>query len=46
MQKNAKIAMGAYVFENDGNETEITYLQNGSPFENEKYYFASYNDLV
>ena len=45
-QKNAKIAIGAYVFEEDENGTVVTYLQNGKPLENEKYYFASYNDLV
>ncbi|MBQ7225392.1 MAG: leucine-rich repeat domain-containing protein [Clostridia bacterium] len=41
-QKNAQIAMGAYVkVDND-----YSYMQNSAPDENEKYCFDSFNDIV
>ena len=41
-QKDAKIAMGAYVkVDND-----YSYMQNSTPDENEKYCFDSFNDIV
>ena len=45
-QKNVKLAMGAYVEVTDGEATEYSYMQSGTPSENEKYCFVSYNDIV
>ena len=44
--KDMKIAMGAYVEVTDGEGTEYFYLQSGTPEENERYCFISYNDVV
>ena len=45
-QKDTKLAMGAYVAVTEGETTEYSYLQSGTPNENEKYCFVSYNDIV
>ena len=45
-QKDTKFAMGAYVAVTDGETTEYSYMQSGTPNENEKYCFVSYNDVV
>ena len=45
-QKDAKLALGAYVAVTDGEATEYSYMQSGEPNENEKYCFVSYNDIV
>lgn len=45
-QKDTKLAMGAYVAVTDGETTEYSYLQSGTPNGNEKYCFVSYNDIV
>ncbi len=45
-QKDIKLAMGAYVAVTDGETTEYSYMQSGTPNENEKYCFVSYNDIV
>ena len=45
-QKDAKLALGAYVAVTDGEATEYSYMQNGEPNENEKYCFASYNEII
>ena len=45
-KKDAKLAMGMYVSVTDEEYTEYSYLQNGTPSENEKYFFISYNDVV
>ena len=45
-QKDIKLAMGAYVAVTDGEITEYSYMQGGTPNENEKYCFVSYNDIV
>ena len=45
-QKDIKLAMGAYVAVTDGKTTEYSYLQFGTPDENEKYCFVSYNDII
>ena len=45
-KKDAKLAMGMYVSVTDEECTEYSYLQNGAPSENEKYFFISYNDVV
>ena len=45
-QKDTKLAMGAYVAVIDGETTEYSYLQSGTPNENEKYCFVSYNSIV
>ena len=44
--KDIKLAMGAYVAVTDGETTEYSYLQSGTPNEKEKYCFVSYNDIV
>ena len=44
--KDLKLAMGAYVAVNDGENTEYSYLQAGAPNENEKYCFISYGELI
>ena len=44
--KDIKLAMGAYVAVTDGETTEYSYMQSGTPNENEKYCFVSYNDIV
>ncbi|MBQ7761176.1 MAG: leucine-rich repeat domain-containing protein [Clostridia bacterium] len=44
--KEIELAMGAYVVTTDGEATEYSYLQAGTPKENEKYCFVSYKDLV
>lgn len=46
--KETKLAMGAYVAVTDKetNTTEYSYMQSGTPAENEKYCFISYNDVV
>ncbi len=38
---SAKLAMGAYVIDNG----KISYMQGGTPAENESYFFVSYNDI-
>ena len=45
-QKSIKLAMGAYVAVTDGEATEYSYIQPGTPEEGEKYCFVSYNDIV
>ena len=45
-QKDLKLAMGAYVAVVSGNETAYSYLQDGTPDENEAYFFTSYNDIA
>ena len=45
-RKDTKLAMGAYVAVTDGETTEYSYMQGGTPDENEKYCFVSYNDIV
>ena len=45
-QKDTKLAFGAYVAVNNGESTAYSYLQSGTPSEGEKYYFASYNDVL
>lgn len=44
--RNIKFAMGAYVETKSGDVTEYVYLQGGDAKENEKYHFASYNDVI
>ena len=44
--KDIKLAMGAYVAVTDGETTEYSYLQSGTPNANEKYCFVSFNDIV
>ena len=45
-QKALPLAIGAYVKTTDGDKVEYSYLQSGTPEENEKYCFVSYNDIV
>ena len=45
-QMDVKLAMGAYVEVTIGDKTEYAYLQINEPRENEKYFFASYNDII
>ena len=44
--KNVKFAMGAFVATKSGDVTEYSYIQNGEIEENEKYNFASYEDIL
>ena len=44
--KDAKLAMGAYVAVSDGKTTEYSYIQDGTPIEDEKYSFVSYYDIA
>ena len=44
--KDAKIALGAYVVTTLGDETEYSYLQAGTPNANEKYCFISYSEIA
>ena len=44
--RDYKLAMGVYFAEKDGESAEYTYLQIGTPNEGEKYYFASFNDVL
>ncbi|MBO4982648.1 MAG: leucine-rich repeat domain-containing protein [Clostridia bacterium] len=45
-QKSLPLAMGAYVKVTDDENTDYSYLQFGTPKENEKFSFVSYNDIV
>lgn len=45
-QKEAALAIGAFVELTDGEEKEISYIQTGDAAEGEKYYFASYNEML
>ena len=45
-QKEAALAIGAFVELTDGEEKEISYIQTGDAAEGEKYYFASYNEMI
>ena len=44
--KATKLAIGAYVAVTEDEATEYFYMQSGTPLENEKYCFVSYNDIV
>ena len=44
--KDIKLAMGAYVAITDGEATEYSYLQVGTPSDGEKYCFVSYNEAI
>ena len=44
--KDDKLALGAYIITNNGEANEYSYLQSGTPNENEKYCFVSYNDII
>lgn len=45
-QADIKLAMGAFVATTSNGVTEYAYMQGELPNENEKYFFASYNDVV
>lgn len=45
-QKTIPFAMGAYVGTTKNDTTNYTYLQISTPKDGEKYYFASYNDVI
>ena len=44
-QKDVKLALGAYVATTNGEATEYTYLQVGTPEDGEKYCFISYSEI-
>ena len=44
--RDMKLAMGAYVATTDAEATEYSYLQPGTPEENEKYCFVSYSSVA
>ena len=43
--KDEKFAIGAYVIEQNDESKNYSYLQLGEATQNDKYYFASYNDI-
>ena len=45
-QKDVELAMGAYVCVTEGDNTEYSYIQSGTPEESEKYAFVTYNSVV
>ena len=45
-QKNAQIALGAYVKTTKGDTVAYSYMQNKAPNEGEGYHFASFNDAT
>ena len=45
-QKTAKLAIGAYVCEKQGDESTYLTVQYGTPNANEKYSFVSYSDIA
>ena len=44
--KDKKLALGAYVAVNDGEGTEYSYMQKGTPAESAKYVFISYTEYL
>lgn len=44
--KDVKLAMGAYAKVTDGESTEYSYMQSGTPNQGEKYCFVSFNEIV
>lgn len=44
--KDVKLALGAYVITTDGNTNEYSYIQEGTPAQNEKYAFISYGEII
>lgn len=44
--KALEIAMGVYVITSDENGAEVSYLQAGTPKENDKYCFVTYNSVA
>ena len=38
--------MVAYISATDKETTSYSYIQGGTPLENEKYFFVSYNDII
>ena len=44
-QRDVKFAFGTYVSVTDDNGTKYSYIQPEEPEANEKYYFASFNDV-
>lgn len=46
VQKDISLAMGAYVGTTKDGATNYAYLQIEKPSEGQKYFFASYNDIV
>ena len=45
-QKDIQLAMGAYVALTKGEATEYSYMQIGTPTTGDKYYFASFNEMI
>ena len=44
--KDAKLALGAYVITTSDEKSEYSYIQFGSPAQNEKYVFTSFNEVL
>lgn len=44
-QKNALLALGAYVITTKNAEVKVSYIQHGTPLDNAEYCFTSYNQL-
>lgn len=45
-QKDAKVAIGAYIIVTKNGKKIISYAQSQAPTEGAKYYFASYNEMI
>lgn len=45
-QKSAELAIGAYVCETENEENTYSFIQYGTPEQNEKYSFITYNEII
>ena len=45
-QKDVRLALGAYVITANDEETEFSYMQGEKPAEGDKYYFASFSEVL
>ena len=45
-QKSAELAIGAYVCETENEENRYSFIQYGTPEQNEKYSFITYNEII
>ena len=43
---DVKLVIGAYVYTNDGENTEYSYIQSGNIQDGEKYFSASFNEIA
>ncbi len=45
-QKSARLVIGAYVIEEDGEERKVSYMQESAPSDGEKYSYVVFNDMI